>query len=90
MLILSKEETSKQICTVGTKVNKIEGDIEEIADEVTNKIEELKDYVVTFKEDTSNEICTVGTKVNKMEGDVEKMADRLKNVEEQHILRGSK
>ena len=87
-VVTVKEETSKQICTVGKKVNKMEGNIEEIADEMNNRIEELKDYVDTVKEGTSKQICTVGTKFNKMEGEFE---DRLKNVEkQQHILRASK
>ena len=87
-VVTVKEETSKQICTVGTKVNKMEGNIEEIADKMTNKIEEFKDYVDIGKEETSKQICTVGIKVNKMEGEFE---DRLKNVEkQQHILRASK
>ena len=76
-------ETSKQICTVETKVNKMEGDIEEITDEVTNKIEELKDYVDIGKEETSKQICTVGTKVNKMEREFEEIADEMTNKTEE-------
>ena len=72
-------------------VHKLMLNIDSIKDEMTNKIEELKDYVDIGKEETSKQIFTVGTKVNKMEGEFEEIADRLKNVEkQQHILRTSK
>ena len=85
---LSKENSAsaqKMVDQLLDHVYKLMLNIDSIKDQMTNKIEELKDYVMT---ETSKQICTVDTKVNKMEVQFE---DRLKNIEkQQHIVRASK